>query len=227
MSLQLAGNSESRSRTYVFGHQAGRYEEGGGPRLCIRAGRGTTTCKQEFTLHILFVCTGNICRSPTAERLAAAYAAEEEFSDLRCSSAGTRAVVAHPIHHHAALVLQGLGGDASNFAARQLTPRICSGADLVLTMTRSHRDAVLERAPGKMQRTFTLVEAARLASERNAETIHDLAALRPSLSAGESLDIPDPIGQDADVFADVGVQIASLLPPVVELCRRSSTPTAG
>ena len=178
---------------------------------------------RSFSLHVLFVCTGNICRSPTAERLAAAYAAQSQVPDFRASSAGTRAVVAHPIHPDAALVLEKLGGDVSNFSAQQLTSRIASDADLVLTMTKAHRDAVLELAPHRLHRTFTLSEAARLASEFNARTVADLAALRPQLVAQELPDILDPIGQSAEFFAMVGSQIADLLPPILELCRRCSS----
>lgn len=171
---------------------------------------------------MLFVCTGNICRSPTAERLAAVSGARLQIPAFKTSSAGTRAVVAHPIHHDAARVLQDLGGNPSNFSARQFTPRIAAGADLVLTMTSAHRDAVLERAPRLLSRTFTLTEAARLSAEANARNVGDLAALRPWLATGEPADIPDPIGRDAEVFAMVGSQIAELLPPILEFCRRSS-----
>ena len=129
-------------------------------------------------------------------------------------------MIAHPIHPDAALVLEKLGGDVSNFAARQLTSRIASDADLVLTMTRAHRDAVLELAPHKLHRTFTLSEAARLVSECDARNVADLAALRSHLAVHEVLDIPDPIGQSAEVFSTVGSQIADLLPPILELCRR-------
>jgi protein-tyrosine phosphatase len=135
-------------------------------------------------------------------------------------------VIAHPIHHDAALVLKKLGGEVSNFAARQLTPRIASDADLVLTMTRAHRDTVLELAPHRLHRTFTLSEAARLATECDARNVADLAALRAHLAAHELTDIPDPIAQSAEYFAMVGSQIADLLTPILELCRRSAAPAA-
>lgn len=177
---------------------------------------------KEFALHVLFVCTGNICRSPTAERLAAMCGALLKIPNFQTSSAGTRAVIAHPIHHEAALVLDELGGDATSFAARQLTAKIASSADLIVTMTKAHRDSVLEIAPHKLHKTFTLIEAARLADECNPQTVADLSVLRSQLLARDTLDIPDPIGQSDAVFARIGAQIADLLPPVVELCRRSS-----
>lgn len=150
------------------------------------------------------------------------YSSRCQVPELRTSSAGTRAVIAHPIHPDAALVLETLGGDVSNFAARQLTSRIASDADLILTMTKAHRDAVLEIAPHQLRRTFALSEAAQLASESDARTVADLADLRPHLAARELSDIPDPIGRSTEFFAMVGSQIANLLPPILELCRRSS-----
>lgn len=131
-------------------------------------------------------------------------------------------MIGHPIHQDAAIVLEGLGGEAAGFSARQLTPRIAASADLVLTMTAAHRDAVLELAPQRLNRTFTLSEASRLASDHNAQSVVDLAALRPQLAADERPDVADPIGQSPEVFATVGRQIADLLPPILDLCRRSA-----
>lgn len=172
------------------------------------------------TLHVLFVCTGNICRSPTAERLAAAYSTRHQIPDLTASSAGTRAVVSHPIHRDAERVLAGLGGDASDFAARRLTPKIVSTADLVLTMTTAHRDSVLELSPHMLNRTFSLTEAARLAHGFDISEIADFAKFRPQLDTRTITDIPDPIGQNAEVFAAVGAQIFELLQPILEVCRQ-------
>lgn len=177
-----------------------------------------TPGNEEPNLHVLFVCTGNICRSPTAERLASAYAAEHGIG-LVAASAGTRAVIGHPVHPSAEEVLRTLGGDASGFAARQLTPKVTKSVDLILTMTTAHRDRVLEIAPSQLRRTFTLTEAALLATDFGAETVADLPDLRPHLAARPVPDIADPIGQNLDVFTTVGRQIADLLPPVVELCR--------
>ncbi|MFS0900881.1 low molecular weight phosphatase family protein [Mycolicibacterium litorale] len=173
----------------------------------------------ESTLDVLFVCTGNICRSPTAERLAIAYTAARGIEGLHVSSAGTRAVIGSPIHPVAATVLRELGGDATEFSARQLSPRIASQANLIITMTKAHRDAVLTLSPRHMKRTFTLSELSWLASNFAWTGLPDLAEARTQLSSHGTQDIPDPIGQSLDVFATVGSLIADLLPPVLELCR--------
>ena len=177
------------------------------------------TMQEEDALRVLFVCTGNICRSPTAERLAIAFANELQVGRFHASSAGIRAVIGQAMHPDAAIVLEELGGDSSDFTARQLTAPIAADADLILTMTRAHRDAVLERSPQKLRKTFTLAEASCLVSQYGAEKLTDLAALRPKLLRSEVADIADPIGQDFSVFAEIGATIARLLPPVVNICR--------
>lgn len=169
-------------------------------------------------MKLLFICTGNICRSPTAERLALAYAARDGIRNLAVSSAGTRALIGHPIHAEAARVIEDLGGRTDHFAARQLTTRLASGADLLITMTKDHRDAVLEVAPQKLHRTFTLSEAALLLSDFGARGVEDLAGLRPLLASNIVTDISDPIGETSEVFAKVGQRISELVPPILKLC---------
>lgn len=174
-------------------------------------------------MEILFVCTGNICRSPTAERLAAVYRDRHRLEGFSARSAGTRAVIGHPMHPESASVLKRLNGDPSSFVARQLTTKIASAADLILTMTSAHRGAVLELAPHRLHRTFTLVEASRLVSEHGA-SLADLAERRCLLTADEVFDVPDPIGQSPEVFAAIGEQIALLLSPILEIWKRSPSP---
>jgi protein-tyrosine phosphatase len=166
-------------------------------------------------LHVLFVCTGNICRSPTAERLALTF----DVPGLTTSSAGTRAVVGHGVHPLAARVLAELGGDGTGFAARQLNSRLASDADVVITMTMAHRDVVLELAPHQLRKTFTLIEAALLVTECGARTLAELAERRAFLDSHAVLDVPDPIGHTSDVFTAVAHQINGLLQPVLPLCQ--------
>ncbi|WP_430334163.1 low molecular weight phosphatase family protein [Rhodococcus sp. ACT016] len=162
-------------------------------------------------MQLLFVCTGNICRSPSAERLATAWAARNGASDLTASSAGTRAVVGSGIEPTAAHILSMLGGDPDGFVARRLTPAIAGSADLILTMTESHRDAVLRIAPRQLKRTFTLLEAAHLAAAVGPATVAELAAARGTVARPANADVPDPIGQSSTVFGDVGSLIEKAL----------------
>lgn len=131
-------------------------------------------------------------------------------------------MVGHAIHRDAAHVLEQLGANASDFAARLLTHKVASSADLVITMTREHRDVVLEAAPRQIHRTFTLSEAAYLAADPSVLTLNDLAEHRPLMTASKMPDIPDPIGQSPAVFATVGSQIDTLLRPILLLRKRSA-----
>lgn len=124
-------------------------------------------------------------------------------------------------------MLEGLGGDPTGFAARQLTMKVASQADLVVAMTRAHRDKVLGLAPKLLRRTFTIAEAALIAQHPDARTIADLAGLRPHMATQALEDVPDPIGQASEVFSEVGAQIAALLPPIMDLCARSISSSTG
>jgi protein-tyrosine phosphatase len=108
---------------------------------------------------ILFVCEGNICRSPVGERVLAAFLGDRAV----VSSAGTRAVRRSPISSPMAALLAEKDIDPSGFAARQLNYDILDESDLILTMTRWQKSWVLDENPGVLKRTFTLREFARIA----------------------------------------------------------------
>ena len=161
-------------------------------------------------MHVLVVCTGNICRSPTAERLLVARAAELGVVGLTVGSAGTWAVVGYGMEATARDVLAELGGDPAQFRARQLTPTLVDGADLVLAMTTRHRDRVLAESPRAMRRTFTLLEAERLLAVPTDEVglparLVTARGLQPLERHND--DVVDPIGEPRALFEDVGRQI--------------------
>jgi protein-tyrosine phosphatase len=114
--------------------------------------------EEERVFTVLAVCTGNICRSPVVERLLSA----QVGSSVRVESAGTRALVGHPIASRMGTLIERQGGYAGNFSARQLTEAVLDRADLVLTLTRAHRALVVEMRPVVVQRAFTLRQFARL-----------------------------------------------------------------
>lgn len=125
-------------------------------------------------VRILTVCTGNICRSPVAERLLQAGLDQAVPGGFVVTSAGTRALVGEPIQPPSADIVRTFGGNAEGFAARQLTSKILRGVDLVLTMTSGHRGEVLQLDASLLKRTFTIREFARM-----LDVLDDRAAAAP------------------------------------------------
>lgn len=97
-----------------------------------------------------------------AERLLQAGLNQVLPGGFEVRSAGTRAMVGDPIQPISADIIRTFGGDPEQFAARQLTPKILRGVDLVLTMTSGHRGEVLQLDASLLKRTFTIREFARM-----------------------------------------------------------------
>ena len=97
---------------------------------------------------VLFVCWGNICRSPMAERVARRRA-EEQGLDIRIESFGVSSEeVGNPIDRRAARVLERAGYDASGHTARKIGASHITAADLVIAAEQLHVDRLLRIAPG-------------------------------------------------------------------------------
>jgi protein-tyrosine phosphatase len=176
---------------------------------------------------ILFVCTGNMCRSPLAERLTASWLSRAGTAAIGVASAGTHAVVGAPMYGDSATVLRRLGGDASGFTARQLTGQIIDDADLILTAARMHREIVIGLRPAAAARTFTLREFAGLVAAAGPGMIADngdVAARARALTDAASLaraelagcppgkfDVPDPVGRPMAVQEETAALIAGAI----------------
>jgi protein-tyrosine-phosphatase len=93
-------------------------------------------------MNLLFVCSGNTCRSPMAEALARKIAARRGIEDLNVSSAGTNAWDNVPATDEALLVGMERDIDLTGHRARKLTPAIVSEADLIFVMTPGHLEQV-------------------------------------------------------------------------------------
>ncbi|MFC6344531.1 adenylyl-sulfate kinase, partial [Nocardioides hankookensis] len=111
-------------------------------------------------LHVLFVCTANICRSPYMELLARQIAGPD--ADIVFSSAGTHGFRDSAMDTEMAQLLDADDRDA--FRSRPLTAELLRDADLVLTAEHTHRQFILDDHPGAFRKVFTLgqfAEAAR------------------------------------------------------------------
>ena len=93
-------------------------------------------------MNILFVCTGNTCRSPLAEALARRIAKRRGREDVKISSAGTNAWESVPASDGALLVGMEREMDLTTHRARILTPEIVAEADLIFVMTPAHLEQV-------------------------------------------------------------------------------------
>ncbi|HDX8379444.1 protein tyrosine phosphatase [Aeromonas salmonicida] len=98
---------------------------------------------------ILVVCVGNICRSPTGERLL-----RERLPNRQISSAGVSALVDKPADKVASDVALEHGLSLDGHYARQLTRELCQDADLILVMEKGHISAVTAIDPGARGKTM-------------------------------------------------------------------------
>jgi protein-tyrosine phosphatase len=164
------------------------------------------------TPRVLFVCTGNICRSPMAEYLLR-HRLRDHPDAVSVSSAGVAALVDHTVHPLTAEVLGERGIGTDGFAARYLTPSMLNEADLVLGMSREHRDAATTKAPVRWKR----IAVAREFDEAIAAGTADLAATRfPGDRNRPELDIADPMGRPREEFDRVATELDPLIDRLAE-----------
>ncbi len=108
---------------------------------------------------ILFVCTGNLCRSPMAAALLRARLARDP---QRChwtvQSAGTWAVDGEPASENAVTALAGRGIDLSTHRAQEIKPELVEQADLILAMEPNHVEALRQAFPFASKRVYLLTE---------------------------------------------------------------------
>jgi len=145
-------------------------------------------------MDILFVCTGNTCRSPLAEALLRqALATRGASGQVRVGSAGTGAWDGAPASEGAYLVGLEHDLDLSAHRARTLTPELVAGSDLILTMSRHHADRVGELG--------------------GADRVH---LLREFVGrAGAGADVTDPFGGELDDYRTTFAELSELIDGVV------------
>jgi len=144
--------------------------------------------------NVLFVCTGNICRSPIAEGLFRRLIGNRK--DIEVASAGVHAVRGQPPSLYAVEVCAEEGTDISDLRSEPLTPTLVNRATHIFAMTGAHLETIQTLFPHTAEKTFLLREF-----EEPGTTVWR--------------DIPDPIGLGREVYEDCARIIKNALPSVL------------
>ncbi|MDN4620330.1 low molecular weight protein arginine phosphatase [Paenibacillus sp. PsM32] len=185
--------------------------------------------------HILFVCTGNTCRSPMAEGFMRKLASERGV-DVEVRSAGVAAVDGMSVSRHADAVLKD-HNIHEQLLSSSLTGATIHWADLILTLTGSHKQHVIRNFPESAGKVYTLKEYA----ENDHKVLRDLkeldslyATIEMNRSLGEevnpadrqrlieiqqripSFDIVDPFGGSRDDYEVAAADIRNALEKLLD-----------
>jgi len=147
--------------------------------------------------HILFICTGNTCRSPMAEALLRQGLQQKMAKNqipYEIRSAGIMAGMGLPATLEAIQVMQEYGIDLSQHRSQVLSQRHLQWADLILTMTASHRKHIISQFTIRPNRVYTLAE----------------------FSGAERVDVVDPFGSGIEAYRQSARQLQVLIEAIIK-----------
>ncbi|GAA4118626.1 arsenate reductase/protein-tyrosine-phosphatase family protein [Enteractinococcus coprophilus] len=174
-------------------------------------------------IHILTLCTGNVCRSPLSAQL---FTDRLDPKFFRAESAGLSPLTGDrmPTEMHRIVARFGLE-DATAHRARALTIETLTNSDLIIGMSRHHRSAAVLLHLPAVRQAFTLLELAHIVShieeqdvravvQRHTdvefavlETVVRMRGMVPRLSPARRYDVEDPYGRSHQAFERSAQQI--------------------
>lgn len=163
---------------------------------------------------ILFVCTGNTCRSSMAEALFKKLLEDKGINNdcFKVTSAGTSAWDGDSASPQAIQVLEQKGIDIRNHYSTPLTSKLIKESDLILTMTINHKMAVERMHPKAMEKVFTLKEY--IISNGNKSKENKKVAFEEFNE--DVYDIRDPFGQPVEYYRKCAEEIEEYLNKLIE-----------
>lgn len=146
-------------------------------------------------MKILFVCTGNLCRSPMAEMLLRDRLKEKNMNNIVVSSAGVMTYDGSPISQYSKRVLSENDIEVdSNFRSHQLAFEDVVENDLILAMTLSHKIQILRKFPLSAKKVYTLSEF---------------------VEPGSKIDVDDPYGENYKTYERIYVQLFDMVEKII------------
>ncbi len=146
---------------------------------------------------VLFVCTGNTCRSPMAEGLlkSALQSSTEGNGGVQVASAGVSASPGQAMSQNTSAILRREGASVEGFASQQVNAELLSQSSVIIAMTESHASVLKHYFP-----------------EAEVSLICDFIDPKEGLAGA---DLPDPYGMDIEAYQEVAEVIGLALPGIL------------
>jgi protein-tyrosine phosphatase len=173
---------------------------------------GPDDSPREF--RVLFVCTGNTCRSPLAEAIARIEIERRGWRTVTAASAGVMAHAGAPASQGSRLVASAHGIDLDGHESSPLSAQLVAEADLVLTMSESHVGPV--EALGGAGKVGLLTDFVAEGSDSHPDPAGRAGSEAPDPTHRAPRGIPDPFGGPIEMYENTYHVLADLVPRMLD-----------